>query len=65
MKRPTFPVRGNIFPVKELSLSLVREDQLPVRVATKPGKKRQSESNDQKKTKKMRSSKGVYNQYAS
>ena len=51
--------------MKELSLSLVREDQLPVRVATKPGKKRQSESNDQKKTKKMRSSKDVYNQYAS
>ena len=34
----------------------MREDQSPVRVATKAGKKRQGESNEQEKTKKIRPS---------
>ena len=55
MKGPTSPVRENIAPVRgrrksqvmrELSLSPVRKDQIPVKVTSKPGKKvRQGESN--------------------
>ena len=40
-------------PVRELSLSPVREDHSPVRVTLKAGKKRKGESNDQKKRKKI------------
>ena len=47
-------------PVRELTLSPVREDQSLVRVTSK-----QSESNDKEKGKKIRSSKQVFNQYAS
>ena len=73
MKGPTSAVRGNISPVREqrkspvreLSLSPVREDHSPVRVILKAGKKRQGESNDQEKRKKIKPSKEVFNQYAS
>ena len=49
----------------ELSLSPVREDQSPVRVTSKTGKKRQGERNEQEKRKKKRPSEKVFNQYAS
>ena len=53
MKENISPVRKQRkFPVRELSLSPVRDDQSTVRVATKTGKKRQCESNGQKKKKK-------------
>ena len=73
MKGPTSPVRENISPVREqrkspvreLSLSPVREDHSPVRVTLKTGKKRQGESNDQEKRKKIRPNEEVFNQYAS
>ena len=73
MKGPTAPVRENISsvreqrksPVMELSLSPVREDQSPVRVTSKTGKKRQGESNEQEKRKKKRPVEKVFNQYAS
>ena len=53
MKGPTSPVRENTSPlreqhkspVRELSLYPVREDQSPVKVTSKAGKKRQGESN--------------------
>ena len=55
----TKEVRENISPAREqhkflarkFSLSPLREDQSPVRVATKTGKKNQGESNDQEKSK--------------
>ena len=55
MKETTSPVRESISPAREqhtflvrkLSLSSVREDKSPVRIATKTGKKRQGESDDQ------------------
>ena len=55
----TKEVRENISPAREqdkslvrkFSLSPVREDQSPVRVATKTGKKHQGEGNDQEKSK--------------
>ena len=73
MKGPTSPVRENISPVRkqhkppvrQLSLSPVREDHSPVRVTLKTGKKRQGESNDQEKRKKIRPNEEVFNQYAS
>ena len=73
MKAPTSPVREHISPVREqckspvreLSLSPVREDQSPVRVTSKTGQKRQVESNDSEKRKKIRPSEKVFNQYAS
>ena len=73
MKGPTSLVRENISPVREqrkspmreLSLFSVREDQSPLRVTSKTGTKRQGESNDSKKRKKIRSSEEVFNQYAS
>ena len=43
----------------------MREDHSPVRVTSKAGKKRQGESNDQEKRKKIRPSEEVFNQYAS
>ena len=43
----------------------MREDQSPVRVTAKTGKKRQGESNDQEKRKKIRPSEDLFNQYAS
>ena len=43
----------------------MREDQSPVRVTSKTGKKRQGESNDQQKRRKIRPSEEVFNQYAS
>ena len=43
----------------------MREDHSPVRVTSKAGKKRQGESNDQEKSKKIRPSEEVFNQYAS
>ena len=52
-------------PVRELSLSPVREDQSPVTVLSKTGQKRQVESNDSEKRKKIRPSEEVFNQYAS
>ena len=52
-------------PVRELSLSPVREDHSPVRVASKTGKKQQDESNDSGKRKKIWPSEEVFNQYAS
>ena len=52
-------------PVIELSLSPMRNDQSPVRVATKIGKKLQGESNDQEKRKKIRPNEKVFNQYVS
>ena len=51
--------------MRELSLFPVREDQHPVRLATKIGKKRQSESNDQEKRKKIRPREEILNQHAS
>ena len=50
--------------MRALSLSPVREDQSPVRVTSKTGKKRQGESNNSEK-KKIRLSEEVFNQYAS
>ena len=52
-------------PVRELSLLPVREDQSPVRVTSKTGKKWQGESNDSEKRKKITPSEEVFNQYAS
>ena len=52
-------------PVRELSLPPVREDHSPVTVASKAGKKRQGESNDQEKRKKIRLNEEVFNQHAS
>ena len=43
----------------------MREYQSPVKVETKTGKKRQGKSYDQEKIKKIRTSEGVLNQYAS
>ena len=51
--------------MRELSLSQVREDQSLVTEATKTGKKRQGESNEQEKIKKIRPSKELFNKYAS
>ena len=51
--------------MRELSLFPVREDQHPVRLATKIGKKRQGESNDQEKRKKIRPREENLNQHAS
>ena len=48
-------------PVRELSLSPVRQDQSSVRVTSKTGKKRQGESNDSEKM----LSEEVFNQYTS
>ena len=56
IKGPTTPVRENIFPVmeqhkypvRELSLSPVRENQSPMRVTSETGKK-QGKSNDSEK----------------
>ena len=50
-------------PVWEFSLPPSREDWSPVRVATKTRKKRQGESIDQEKRKKIRPSEEVLNQY--
>ena len=52
-------------PVRELSLAPVREDQSPVRVTTKTGKKRQGESNEQEKIKKKNPCQEFSNQYVS
>ena len=41
----------------------MREDQSPVRVTSKTGKKRQGESNDSEKRKKIRPSEEFLNQY--
>ena len=49
----------------EFSLPPSREDRSPVRAATKTGEKRQGESIDQEKRKKIRPSKEVLNQYTS
>ena len=65
VKGPTPPVRENISPVRELCLSPVREDHSPVKVTLKTGKKRQGESNDQEKRKKIRPNEEVFNQYSS
>ena len=65
VKGPTSPVRENVSPVREQCKSPVREDHSPVRVTLKAGKKRQGESNDQEKRKKIRPSEEVFNQYAS
>ena len=51
--------------VRALSLSPVREDQSPVRVTSKAGKKRQGESNDSEKRRNIRPSEEIFNQYAS
>ena len=72
MKGPT-PVRESISPVREqrkspvreLPLSPVREDQSSVRVTSKTGEKREDDSNDSEKRKKIRPSEEVFNQYAS
>ena len=69
VKKPISPVRENISsvrehcrsPMRELSLFPVTEEQSPVRVATKAGKKRQGECNDQEK-KRIRPSEDVFNQ---
>ena len=53
------------FSVRALSLSPVREDQSPVRVTSKTGKKRQGESNDSEKRRNIRPSEEIFNQYAS
>ena len=68
MKELTSSMRENVFsfkeehksPVRELSLSPVREEQSPLTVTTKTG-----ESSDQEKRKKTRSSEEVFNQNAS
>ena len=51
--------------MRALSLSPVREDQSPVRVTSKTGKKRQGESNDSEKRRNMRPSEEIFNQCAS
>ena len=51
VKGPTFPVRENISPVREQRKSPVKEDQFPLRVTCKIGKKQQGESNDSDKAK--------------
>ena len=73
MKGPTSPVRENISPVREqrkspvreLPLSPVKEDQSSLRMTSKTGEKRQDESNDSEKRKKIWPSEEVFNQYAS
>ena len=65
MKGPTSPVKENISPVRELPLSPVREDQSSVRMTSKTGEKRQDESNDSEKRKKIRPSEEGFKQYAS
>ena len=73
VKGTTSPVGENISPVteqrkspmRELSLSPVREDHSPVRVTSKAGKKQQGESNDQEKWKNIRPSAEIFNQYVS
>ena len=52
-------------PVRELPLSPVREDQSSVTVTSKTGEKREDDSNDSEKRKKIRPSEEVFNQYAS
>ena len=51
--------------MRELSLYPVGEDHSPVTVTTNIGKKRPGEINEQEKIKRIRSSKEVFNQYAS
>ena len=73
VKGPTSRMRENISlvreqrksPVRKLSFSPVREDQSPVKLTSKTGKKRQGESNDSKKRKKIRPSEEVFSQYSS
>ena len=56
IKSPTTPVRENVspareqhkYPLRELSLSSVRENQSPIRVTSETGKK-QGKSNDSEK----------------
>ena len=43
----------------------MREDQSPVRVTSKTGKKRQGESNDSEKRRNIRPSEEIFNKYAS
>ena len=70
VKGPPSPMGENIslvreqrkFPVRKLSL---REDQSPVKLTSKTGKKRQGESNDSEKRKKIRPSEEVFSQYSS
>ena len=50
------------FPVRELLLSPMREDQSPVRVVAKTGKKRQGESKYKEKIKKEMPNEEVFNQ---
>ena len=72
MTGPTSPVRENISPVREqckspvreLPLSPVREDS-SVRVTSKTGEKRQDESNDSEKRKRIRPSEEIFNQCSS
>ena len=65
-KGPTSPLREQRkSPVRELYLSPVREDQSPMKVTSKTGRKRQGESNESEKRKKIRPSEEVFNQYAS
>ena len=49
--------------VGQLSLSSVTEDQYPVRVETKTGRKRHGESNGQEKRKKIRPVRGYRVQF--
>ena len=64
MRENVSPVRGQRkSTVSELSLSPVREYHSPVRVASKTGKKRKDENNDQEKRKKIRPNEEVFNQY--
>ena len=65
VKGPTSPVRKNISPVREQRKSPVREDPTTVRVASKTGKKRQSESHASEKRGKVMPSEESFNQYAS
>ena len=70
VKGPLSPVRKNKspvkekhkFPVRELFLSPMREDQSPVRVVAKTGKKRQGESKYKEKIKKEMPNEEVFNQ---
>ena len=53
MRENRSPVKEQYkFAVREISLFPMGEDQSPVRIATKTGKKRQCESNDQEKKEK-------------
>ena len=61
MRENISPVREqHEFPMKVLSLSLVRENHAPVRLTSKAAKKRHGEINEQEKRKKDKTKLGGF-----